>query len=131
MSVTQHLLADATYSSTGGPFRGPRLVVSLLLCGLWAWRGYVRAERVERETGQRPWGWSPTGWSIMCFTMTLLGRLLLEVAIGRMDKRPRPALIPPPPVHAPPLAPAQPAGPMGEQVPYYTASAARDVLPGR
>jgi len=134
MSLTQHLLADTAAGSTTA---SPPLMVSFLLAGLWAWRGYKRAERIERETGYRAWGWSPTAWSVMCFCTTLLGRLLLESAASRAAKRrAKPAA---PWSSAPLPAPAFGYGPVPVMtaesgtapLPYFTASAARDILPGR
>jgi hypothetical protein len=134
MAVTQHLLADAT---TAGAYHGPPLVVSLALCGLWAWRGYARADRVEKETGLRPWGWSPTAWSVLCFASTLLGRLFLESAISRLKNKQhkqyahRPVAAWPPAGYGPPPVGVQPVGPAMEPMPYFTAPATRDILPGR
>ena len=134
MSLTQHLLADAAAGTTPSP----PLFLSLVLCGLWAWRGYVRAERFERETGVRPWGWSPTGWSVMCFCTTLLGRLLLESAASRAKTRqqkevarwPSPGQVPAQPTGYGP-GPTQPTDGSAAPLPYLTAPASRDILPGK
>ena len=75
--------ASSSYSTGQG-------VAALAIGALSAWRGYVRAEAVERETGRRPWGWSPTVWSVLCFFSLIIGRLCLRAAADRAAKQPRP-----------------------------------------
>jgi hypothetical protein len=97
--------ADATSSHAASVY------VTLAVCGLFAWRGYYRALGAERATGRSPYGWEPTTWSIVCFCLTIVGRVLLESAINRAPApAPGPAWVPPvqdtwaPPVWSAPAA---------------------------
>jgi hypothetical protein len=135
--------ASSSYSAGQG-------VAALAIGALSAWRGYVRAERVERETGRRPWGWSPTVWSVLCFFSLLIGRLCLRAAADRAAKQPRlqPAGQPmPAPVFAAPAempfaapapaavpaqpAPAAPVGPVTPAANMPAVSRAMTILPKR
>jgi hypothetical protein len=99
----------AAAQSASASYSGGRGVAALAIGGLSAWRGYVRAERVEHETGRRPWGWSPTVWSVLCFFSLVIGRLCLRAAADRAAKQPR----------------LQPAGPpMAPSAPVFAAPAA-------
>jgi hypothetical protein len=85
----------ATAQSASSSYSASQGAVALALGALSAWRGYVRAEKVERETGRRPWGWSPTVWSVLCFFSLLIGRLCLRAAADRAAKQPRPQPVQP------------------------------------
>jgi len=91
----------ATAQSASTSYSAGRGVAALAIGALSAWRGYVRAEAVERETGRRPWGWSPTVWSVLCFFSLVIGRLCLRAAADRAARQPRPQ----------PVQPVQPVPP--------------------
>ena len=80
--MSGQLLAAQEGASTVQP-----VYVSLAIAGLFAWRGYRVAQRVEQERGKGPYGWEPTTWSIICFCTLLFGRLLLAAAVSRGAKQ--------------------------------------------
>lgn len=78
--MSHTLLAATQSASSPGSAQG---IFALAIGGLSAWRGYVRAQRVEELTGRRPWNWSPTVWSVVCFFSLFIGRLCLRAASDR------------------------------------------------
>jgi hypothetical protein len=94
----------AAAQSASSSYTAGQGVIALAFGALSAWRGYVRAERVEHETGRRPWGWSPTVWSVVCFFSLVIGRLCLRAAADRAARQPRlPAQQPTLPAQQPPV----------------------------
>ena len=100
------LLAAAAATSSGVP----QIYTGLAVAGLFAWRGYFAAQRVERQQGRSPYGWEPTTWSIICFSTVLFGRILLAAGESRGRKNPsvQPWNAGNPPAWAPPTAPLAP-----------------------
>src|SRR5205807_6285653 len=105
----------ATAQSASSSYSTGQGVAALAIGALSAWRGYVRAEAVERETGRRPWGWSPTVWSVLCFFSLIIGRLCLSADAVREAKQHRPQTLQP-------TQPVQPMQPVQPTQPVYAAT---------
>lgn len=123
------MLTASGYAPNGS--HGPSIYLTLLVCGLFAWRGYRRALAVERTTGRSPYGWEPTSWSIVCFCLTLLGRILLEAGASRnAASAAAPQVWDRPPAEHPLFASPLPVQHPPDVVAAHTAVPTMTILPG-